>query len=200
MKIVQLQFTCLVLTAIFLTGCSSGNQLHTSTKPASVKELRTSTRLALVREKGIPELKGEQTVNIQNYYSRTEVVGLGSASDKVFIRMLEIGTDGYNADLKQFTDTAIVMLSKALEYRNIKYAKTGQKQVKLRAHSVKYNQGAFSAVIEVSVTAELRNDKSITAWNKSSADISLAASASAVLSYDLKEILNHHDFIEYINQ
>ncbi len=174
--------------------------MHTSSKPASIKELRTSTKLALVRKQGIPELTGGQTVNIQNYYSKPEIIGLGNASETVYIRMLEIGTDGYNADLKQFTGTATVMLSKALAHRNIKFSKTGPKKVKLRAHSVKYNQGAFSADIEVSVTAELGNGKSITASGKSSSDLNLAASASADLSYAIEKILNHHDFIQYINQ
>jgi hypothetical protein len=200
MKTVQLQLILIVFTIIFATGCGPNKQLHKNIKSASTEQLRTSSKLASIREQNIPELKRGQTVYIQNYYSKPEIVGLGFASSSIAIDFLEIGTDGYKIDLRQFTKTSMVMLSKALKQRDIENVKTGFKQVKLRAHSVKYDQGAFSATIEVSVTAELGSSKSITASEERSSASNLAAAASAAVSDATRKILNHPDFIQYINQ
>jgi len=200
MRIVQLQLLLVIFTIIFAIGCSPNKQLHKNIKSASTQQLRTSSKLASIREQNIPELKGGQTVYIKNYYSKKEIVGHGFASPSIAIDFIEIGTDGYNIDLRQFTKTSKVLLKKALKHRDIEHVKTGVKQVKLRVHSVKYNQGAFSAKIEVSVTAELGSSKSITASGNRSSASNLAAAASAAVSDATRKILNHPDFIQYINQ
>ena len=200
MKIVQLQLISVFFTIILVSGCGSIQNLNTSTKPAVTQSLATTSKMAAIQEKNVPELKRGQSVYIKNYYSRPEIVTLGNASSSMIAGAVEVGTDGYRADLEQFTRTAIISLSKALKFRDIEFAKTGPKQVILRVHSARYKQGAFSADIGVSVTAELGNSKSITASSTRSFSANTSATASFTVSDSIREILNHPDFIQYINQ
>ena len=199
MRIVQLQLI-LLFFILFVSGCIPDNKYNKNIKPASVQEMRASTKWASIREKNIPDLKRGQTVEIQNYYTKQEVEQHGIASSSIVKKYVEIGTDAYDIDLRQFTKTAMELLSKALKHRDIENVNSGLKQVKLRAHSAEYNQGAFSASIEVSITAELGNSKSITASGKRDTTLNMDAAASAALSYAISKILNHPDFIQYINQ
>ena len=198
MKIANLQLILVFFTVIYSTVCSADKQLHI--RSGSAQELRTSTKLALIRKQDIPELKSGQTVFIKNYYSKKEIIKRGYASPVAVIELVEIGTDAYNIDLRQITKTSKRMFKKAFKHRGVIHKKKGEKRVKLRAHSLKYNQGVFSADIEISVTAELGNNKSISATGKRTSYTNLDADASAALSDASTKILNHPDFIQYINQ
>ena len=161
-----------MLVILFFTGCGT------------IRLDTNSTTFQIVKER-VPSLKSDQTVKIDNYYTKPEVVMLNSNID---------------ADLQQYTQTAITLLTQGLSHQAIDEDPKGEKSVQLRVHNVKFIRAFFTLQVELNTTATLGNGKSFTVFHHNSSPSTGFRAASGAITRSIEKVLKHKEFLEYINK
>ena len=170
----KIQFKSLfpiLLIFVFITGCGT------------IRLDTNSTTFQIVTER-VPHLKPDQTVKINNYYNKAEIVMLSSNID---------------ADLQQYTQTAIRLLTQGLAHRSINVEATGKKSIKLRVHNVKIIRAFFTLQVELNTTATLGNGQSFTVFHHNSSPSTGFRAASGAIARSIEKVIKHDKFLDYIN-
>jgi hypothetical protein len=173
MKSSQL-YTVLVLTGLLLLG------------GCGVIRIDSNPEAYPVRKEIMPEYNEGQTVKVSNVYEKPVIVVL--LPDRV------------DADLKQYTDTAVALLEQGLKHENISVGNTGKKSVKLKVHDVAYDPAFWTIRADVNITAELGNGKSITVFHHNASPASGWNAVNGALTRATEKLLMHRDFVKYMNE
>jgi hypothetical protein len=142
-----------------------------------------------VRDTAAPRMRAQQRIALKNAYG---------ASTKVVVWTWR--NVNYEADLKQFTDTAISQLERRLEKDGIVIDPAASKSITLRVRDMTATNPFGVATTSVTLDAELgdgtrtsyqRDAKSVGGWER-------AFDSSTVLS--VTSLLNDKDFQAYVNR
>lgn len=167
-------YTLLLLTGLLLLG------------GCGVIRMDSSPETYPVRKEIMPDYTEGQTVKVSNVYDKPVIVVL--LPDKI------------DADLKQYTDTAVALLEQGLKHENISVGNTGQKSVKLKVHNVVYDYAFWTIRADVNITAELGNGKSITVFHHNASPASGWNAVNGALTRATEKLLMHPDFVKYMNE
>lgn len=173
MKLTQLTFLPLIASLLLLSGCGTTRMDANDTDFPIAKEV-------------VPSYKADQTISVSNYYDKPKVVQLYG--------------DRIDADLKQYTDTAIKLLAQGLTHQNISTGPNGSKSIKLRVHNVKYEPAFWTIRADVNITAELGNGKSFTVFHHNASPMSGWRAVSGAITRATEKVLKHPDFLIYMNE
>jgi hypothetical protein len=132
-------------------------------------------------------LRGPQTVALANIYKSETLVGIGRG----------------RSDLRELTNTAIVMLGRALEKQGIRVAPQAEKTITLRVAYVRVL--AYGVMIaprmEASLSLEVTypdgTSTTIDAYN--TAPFSESRAIDGAVLFAVIDLLRHEKFIAYIN-
>jgi len=118
-----------LFSAFLLVGCG------TVRVDASVEDFP-------IEKNVVPSYKSGQAINVINYYTKPNIV--------------KIYGDRLDADLKQYTDTALKLLEQGLKHQNVTVDKIAKKSIKMRLHNVQYVK-SWTGQVDVNITSELGN-------------------------------------------
>ena len=123
---------------------------------------------------------------------------LVNAFDAPRVVVISSGENAFSVDLKQLTDTSLEMLKTALEKRDLTIGAQG-KEVTLFVNNIQSHAGYWVRHTTLRLNAKLDNGKTIaiTADYRSPGDAFRAINAT--LRKAVVNLLNHEDFIDYIN-
>lgn len=161
----------LIVISFALSGCGT------------VRLDANTTSFHVVKER-VPNLKSGQTIKVDNYYNKPTVVILTGVLD---------------ADLYQYTDTAIKLLEQGFSHSNISVGASGKKSIKLKVHNVKYVTGFWSLQVDVNISVELGNGKSFTVYHHNSSPANGYRAISGAITRGVEKVMKHNDFLEYVN-
>lgn len=172
MKLTYLRLIPIICMMFFLSGCVT-------------TRLDANDMSFPIAETVVPDYREGQTIAAHNYYPEPVIVMLRSRLE---------------ADLMQYTDTAVKALAQGLKHRNISVGLAGSKSVKLRVHNVKYITSFFTLQVELDITTELGNGKTFTVFHHNASPATAYRAASGAITRATEKILNHGDFIQYMNE
>lgn len=133
------------------------------------------------------QLRGPQTVALNNFYG---------AQTQVTIYQ---GTGTWNADLKQYTDTAITMLGREMGKQGIKLEPSAAKSVRLRVLNVQGTPGwTITASLELEAEYADGTKSLIKTQNSSPSDAWRAVSGA--LMFAVSRLLIDEAFVAYVNR
>ena len=171
MKLIYLRLIPVICMIFLLSGC------------ATIR-LDANDLTFPVGEEVVPDYKEGQAIAVHNYYLEPVIVTL---------------TSRIEADLMQYTDTAIKALAQGLKHRNISVGAEGSKSIILRVHDAKLIMAFWTLQVEVNITAELGNGKTFTVFHHNASPATAFRAASGAITRATEKILNHNDFIQYMN-
>ena len=172
MKVLFKLLLPILLVSFFVTGCGT------------VRLTASTNSFHIVKER-VPSLKSGQTVKVDNFYAKPKVVTL---------------TGRLDADLQQYTATAMTLLEQGLGHQEISVGPNGKKSIKLQVHNVKYVRGFWSLQVDLNTTVTLGNGKSFTVTHHNSSPASGFRAVSGAIARAVEKILKHNEFIAYINK
>ena len=164
-----------------------------ATLAACVSNVKTSPDRYSVEPSAVTHLRGEQTVALMNAYTAETVVVVMQGSGSTA-----------KSDLRELTNTAMVMLGRAMKQRNITVAPEAEKTIALRVHEVHADTaGVMPAMwIEAHLMLEARYPDG----TKSSVNVvdtsvnGLAQAIDGAVLIALNGLLHQKQFVSYMNQ
>lgn len=132
------------------------------------------------------KLRGPQRVALKNAY-QTETVVL----------VMRAGQNKAEADLRQFTETALRMLERRLQRDGIVADPQAPKAISLRVKDVSVIPSAFINRVVLSVEAEFGNEQRAFRTRDGSPEAQRALDSAIALA--LAELINDEQFVAYVN-
>ncbi len=139
-----------------------------------------------VPEMAASELKGGQSVAVENHYREATIV-----------RVAEIGA-GVDADLHQYTETAITLVEREFRRQGI-YIRSGSKTVTLKISNVSYNYG-WTITYGLNLTAKLGNGETVIVTAENSSPATAYRAVDGAIMRAVTRLLVDQEFQEYINE
>jgi hypothetical protein len=168
---------------ITLGGCAITSQIDSAPKTYDLPEGKT------------PRLRGQQSIALKNAYGTETKVIVAQQSRNTF-----------EADLKQYTDTAITMIERQLKKDGISIDPTAAKAITVRVRDMTFKLRIipFGAIANGSLTLEAElGDGTKTAFRSDSETSSYSNSGNALdaaVLLAVTSLLNDQQFLAYMNR
>ena len=173
MKYNHIKILALTASVLLLNGCG-------------IIMLDSSKNDFPISEEKVPSYKTGQAIDIQNYYKTKKIVILKA--------------DRVQADLQQYTNTVIELLSDSLNYRKIINAPHSKKSVRLQVYDVVYDTGLWTIRASLKIKVELGNGKSFIVSHYNPSPFSGYRAVNGAITRATEKILKHPEFLKYMNQ
>jgi len=179
---------CGVLTVLLIAGC--GPML-----------IESDPAIFRVPSKAAEQLRGQQSIVLKNAHEK-ETLALVLSKEEAWIGAGK--PTGWQADLRQYTETAIILLGGEMTGKGIDLSPQAAKSVTLRVHDLRVNVIPYPIVpkYESSLVLEAQyadGTKSVIATdNNSPGDISRAFSGAIMRA--VTRLLRDENFLAYVNR
>jgi len=155
---------------------------------ACVTPIETDPDTFRVEPAAASQLRGPQTVALNNAYKTAREVTIGR---------------NMSADLRQLTETAIIMLGRAMEKQGIRVMPQADKTVTLRVHRVSVGiyglQIAPQYPAKLVLEVEYLNGKKTSIEALNVAPYSPWRATGGAILFALNDLVRHEQFVAYIN-
>lgn len=132
-------------------------------------------------------VSGGQDVALRNFYQRPAVVSISESRS------------GFDADLHQYTQTAVTLLERALDKRGISVASTGRKSVTLKVSDVTLNDG-WTFGCRLNLMADLGDGDKVMVPAQNNSPATAYRAVDGALMHAVTNLLLDREFQKYINQ
>ena len=146
-----------------------------------------------ILKRAVPEFKSGQTVNIKNYYLKPTIINnpIRASNDQI--------------DAQEFSAAAIRIVRQAMAYRDINVTPKGNKSIKIRVYDVKWGSKKGESIWalqggSIELTAELGNGSVINVYQFNHKKQSFSQTYDRIILSATEKLLNHPDFISYMNK
>jgi hypothetical protein len=139
-----------------------------------------------VNPEEVPKYSSQPSISVGNAYEKPEIVTISTVGR------------GLEADLQQYTQTTVDILSGELDKQSIKVRQNGDKDVALRVHDVIYEQGFWVLHTTLKLEAKLGNGETIVTEGDNRSPANAWRSVNGALQRAVVELMKNPAFVDYI--
>jgi hypothetical protein len=172
-KAMMLRVFLLVVFAISASACSP---LMIQSDPAAFP----------INPEEVPKYNSQPSISVGNAYDKSQIVTISTVGR------------GLEADLQQYTQTTVDILSGELDKQSINVRQNGDKDVILRVHDVVYEQGFWVLHTTLNLEAKLGNGETIVTEGDNRSPGNAWRSVNGALKRAVVELMKNQTFVDYI--